>query len=314
MGSSSTSDNQELELQTELLFTIRKKTFSENEKLEILKGLVRPGADVNLVDQNDKKRNSLLHLAVKSNYQNIVAWLLEMGADTKVQNREGQMPIQLARTKNLVDMERLFSTWEQRKSEPNQISGSQLGKRLLEAAELGDETSVQQLILDGADVNYLCPRSKQRPIDSAWENGHNTFMLVLLKADSQFPQDFLSEEFQLEKNVYEDVEISDDLKTFIKERETFHESIKKSDLGAVREFLSGHQPSRFFNTKNQTALETAAACPSRDVLETLSNMSTIDENFSSELLQLASSSGMKENVEFLIQKGAADVNLQNPET
>lgn len=92
------------------------------------------------------------------------------------------------------------------------------GNTLLhKAAICGDNEATELLLYYGVNVNYVNPLTRQKAIDIVWENGHYECMLLLLQGGSTFPQDFSSEAF------YEDSEIPEKLKTFVKESGKLHE-------------------------------------------------------------------------------------------
>lgn len=86
------------------------------------------------------------------------------------------------------------------------------------AAENGREANVEFLLLYGLDVNHENKASKL-PIDMAWENNHYSIVLLLLKADSEFPK-----KFSLDQLPNTDIKLQ--FKQFVDHRLKLHEFIE----------------------------------------------------------------------------------------
>ena len=99
------SNSEEVEVNTELFYFIRKRNISTREKLQEVQKLLGkiPRPDINAQDGNDNC-NTALHLAIKRNELEVVNFLLTQGADTTLENGDGKTPLNLAEEHNQVEI------------------------------------------------------------------------------------------------------------------------------------------------------------------------------------------------------------------
>ncbi|XP_078033107.1 uncharacterized protein LOC144467950 [Augochlora pura] len=189
----------------------------------------------------------------------------------------------------------------------------------LESGSLDKQETVDFLIRRGICINYQDPKTKQSAIDIAWENEYYYSMLVLLEADSKFPQDFNLHSF------YQGNEFPRKLKAFVSSRQNLHKWIQGNELKQVRTLVN-NRLSKFLNNENKSALEIAAATADVNILARLINiqlplreitltkaqrdlLKQVDEEGNT-LLSIASKSGKNDNVDFFIRCGI-DINHRN---
>ena len=91
------SNSEEIEINAELFYIIRKRNISIKQKVKKVKKLLgkNPQPDINAQDGNDNC-NTALHMAIKRNELELVNCLLSEGADTSITNGDGKTPLQLA--------------------------------------------------------------------------------------------------------------------------------------------------------------------------------------------------------------------------
>ncbi len=91
------SNSEEIEINAELFYIIRKSKFSIKQKVKKVKKLLgkNPQPDINAQDGNDNW-NTALHMAIERNELEVVNCLLSEGADTAIENDYGKTPLQLA--------------------------------------------------------------------------------------------------------------------------------------------------------------------------------------------------------------------------
>jgi hypothetical protein len=91
------SNSEEIEVNAEMFYVIRKRNISTQEKVKEIQKLLGkyPQPDINAQDGNDNQ-NTALHLAIKRNELEVVNFLLTQGADTTIENGDGKTPFYLA--------------------------------------------------------------------------------------------------------------------------------------------------------------------------------------------------------------------------
>ncbi|KAJ8871765.1 hypothetical protein PR048_028105 [Dryococelus australis] len=194
--------------------------------------------------------------------------------------------------------------------------------QLMTATEHGERGSIEFLIRHGADVNYRNKKTQQRAIDIAWEQGDYECMLVLLEADSDFP-----ETFDLTALLGDEV-APEDLKLFVKEINKLHEWIREGNVKEVQHVVSKQKNLRYINSAGQSALETAARYGNVNILASLlgiplpvptgkidipenkARFLTVTDTLGDTPLLSAAREGKEINVELLLRSGA-DVNFRN---
>ena len=82
----------------ELFHVIRKRQgkgrqISEEDRLQEINECLNEGASINAVEDD---KNTILHIAVKKGYKEIVKFLLEKGAKINIRNNKGETPLDLA--------------------------------------------------------------------------------------------------------------------------------------------------------------------------------------------------------------------------
>ncbi len=100
------SNSEQLEFNAKMFIVIRKGNISAHENVEKIKKLFgkNPQPDINAQDGNDNL-NTALHWAIGRNELEVVNCLLSEGADTAIENGDGETTLQLAEN---VIMQRLL--------------------------------------------------------------------------------------------------------------------------------------------------------------------------------------------------------------
>ena len=99
------------------------------------------------------------------------------------------------------------------------------------------------LIEKGADVQFEL--NNKRAVDLAWINKHYEVVLTLLKAGSDYPIDFNSENTQKS------------LEEFVNKSINLHESIKLGNLNDVKRLVSFDESKFYLNLNNESVCFTA---------------------------------------------------------
>nr|XP_033335214.1 uncharacterized protein LOC117225642 isoform X2 [Megalopta genalis] len=189
----------------------------------------------------------------------------------------------------------------------------------LESDALNQQKTIDFLIRREINITDQDSKTQLSAIDTAWEYEYYYCMMMLLEADTEFPHDFNLDSF------YQDNEIPNKLKVLVSTRQKLHESIKQNELEQVQK-LSNGKLSKFLNSENKSALETAAAYANVEILACLTNiqlplgeitltvaqlklLKRVNEEGNT-LLSIAAESGRKDNVNFFITCGI-DINHQN---
>uniref|UniRef100_A0A914CN88 Ankyrin repeat protein n=1 Tax=Acrobeloides nanus TaxID=290746 RepID=A0A914CN88_9BILA len=96
-----TSDSDQITKNVALFNAIRKKPneISEEARRKKVEKYLNEGADINAQDKNDQE-NTVLHIAVKKDYPEIVKMLLEKEAKISILNSDGKSPLDLALEQN----------------------------------------------------------------------------------------------------------------------------------------------------------------------------------------------------------------------
>lgn len=106
MYSQSGDDSDQLSRDTQLFSAIRKKSrkgnkfISEKARLREIKECLLDGANINAVDENDIRKNTVLHIAVRKGYKEIVEFFVNNQADVDIRNSENETPLDIARKQN----------------------------------------------------------------------------------------------------------------------------------------------------------------------------------------------------------------------
>ncbi|XP_076285931.1 transient receptor potential cation channel subfamily A member 1-like [Lasioglossum baleicum] len=114
--------------------------------LELVEDLLKNGADINALD-NMYFGNSFLHMAVKTKQVQMVKLLINYGANVNVKDSQGETPIVNAiqnRDKKMIEL--LLTNGVDIKEDP---------KVLRAAVENGNLKIVEDILMEGADVNML---------------------------------------------------------------------------------------------------------------------------------------------------------------
>lgn len=82
-----------------------------NNRLEMIRFLVQKGADINAIGEEG---NTALHKAVLKDQPKVVELLLELGADTSVQNNAGLIPYAIAVEEGYKEIKDLFDRHKMR--------------------------------------------------------------------------------------------------------------------------------------------------------------------------------------------------------
>ena len=113
---------------------------NENENIDIVNVLVEAGADLNIQDKEWKISD--LMIAAGNGMVDIVRALLAAGADVSLKSEEGKTAIDYATSQEIRDLLRVAE------------AAAEVNKELIRAAGRGDPKRVEDLIRDGADVDY----------------------------------------------------------------------------------------------------------------------------------------------------------------
>src|SRR5690349_17482652 len=91
-------DSAQMIKNAELFNALRKKPkkISEEATCQKVERYLKEGANINAQDKGDQD-NTVLHIAVINNYQEIVRFLLQKGAKIRVLNSNGKSPLDLAK-------------------------------------------------------------------------------------------------------------------------------------------------------------------------------------------------------------------------
>ena len=118
--------------------------------------LIHLGADVH---KEDMLGRTPLHYATEMGYTPIVRKLREHGADPNKKDKDGLSPIDIAKSRELVEIEKLLTSpvtaiaTTSHSNEEKQGSGF-LGSELVKAAMTGQVEKVKELLMRGADTTY----------------------------------------------------------------------------------------------------------------------------------------------------------------
>ncbi|MEW9810212.1 MAG: ankyrin repeat domain-containing protein (plasmid) [Candidatus Symbiodolus clandestinus] len=97
--SGSSSNEEQLNKNLNLFIILLKKDTKEEDKINHIKETLQQGADINFKDAN-RGDNTLLHIAVKRGYSNIISFLLKQeNIKVDLKNKEGKTPTDLAKGK-----------------------------------------------------------------------------------------------------------------------------------------------------------------------------------------------------------------------
>lgn len=160
---------------------------------DVVELLLQLGADPDISDNWGK---TPLHYAAEMGYTSIVAALLQNGALTSIRDNQSRLPLDLARNRNLQDVEQLMKNGRlplQQKvipttnSAPSIAGNGKLGQALLDAAWKGDREAVKKYLQEGADVFYK-DTDGFRAIDRARDNGHQEIVKLLEAAEQNIEQ------------------------------------------------------------------------------------------------------------------------------
>lgn len=142
------------------------------------------------------------------------------------------------------------------------MSDSRNFNLLFNAAEVGNLPALNFLLEKDFDVNTLV--EGQKAIDLAWENHHEDAVLLLLKSNSVYPQNF-----ELSR-----VTNSNELRIFVTTTLFFHTSIANGSVADVREVLQNLPNMRYFyDPQNNSAITNALNSKQFEVYNVL-----MDEN------------------------------------
>lgn len=126
---------------------------------------------------------------------------------------------------------------------------------LFHAAQNGNSKITQILIEINFDVNLK--ENDRLAVDLAYENFHFETILVLLKLNSLFPNNF-------------DKNCDDEIKNFIEMSLKFHELIKSDDSAELTQMMTENSNLRYFyNLNNQSALSFALENKKFEIYELL---------------------------------------------
>jgi ankyrin repeat protein len=122
------------------------------------------------VDEADQHGNTLLHVAIESQQQNVVELLVDSGASLEVKNKDGQSP---------------YSLWErQAKKKKKKRSKLPHFGQLHDACTLGNLNDVRRLLCTVGTVEDY-HEMHGTPLHAACKEGHETVVLELLKIGAQ---------------------------------------------------------------------------------------------------------------------------------
>lgn len=140
-----------------------------------IKSLIRSGGNVNSIIFN----NTPLDFAVDCNKKEIVALLIESGADVNRLNEDGYAPIHKALRRDFLEIAKLLLL--AKNADVNIRSNGNKWTPLHKAALDGHEEIVELLIKKGANVNITNPVN-ETPLHDAAKEGHKKIVELLLNA------------------------------------------------------------------------------------------------------------------------------------
>ncbi len=115
-------------------------------------------------------RKTALHIACENNDPEMVAFLLEQGADVNIPNENNYLPFNYVPTDNKISQLLIDK-------------GTDLNKALIGAAKKGELSQASLLLSLGAEVNY----QNSSPLYDAAEHGHNDVVKLLLENGATTP-------------------------------------------------------------------------------------------------------------------------------
>jgi glucuronoarabinoxylan endo-1,4-beta-xylanase len=155
-------------------------------KADVAELLIRKKSGMNAVDNEGK---TPLHYAVKMGYSEIVLALVKAGADTAIQDNNGDTPGSLAQKSGNGELSYILTNKEMPPKDQAADSNVQesaenlkYGPELLKAAWEGDIDKVKELLSKGADVKYL-DNDGFSALQRAKDNGHDEIVKLLEAAD-----------------------------------------------------------------------------------------------------------------------------------
>jgi len=137
------------------------------------------------INQQDKLGRTALHYAAEMGYEKIVYVLVQAEADQSITDQAGKTAEDLANTRALPDIIYILKNGQlmAKTGLAENLNSSQdgkLGEELVKAAWNGDLKKVQELLEQGADVDYV-DQDGFKAIDRARDNGHKEIVQILQK-------------------------------------------------------------------------------------------------------------------------------------
>lgn len=129
------------------------------------------------LDRPDSSGNRALHLAAQHGNGEITSYLLELGANSRLQNNGGESPLHLAIQEGHTA---LVAPLLARGADPNAVIARGARTPLHLAAEQDDFLAVQELLRAGADVDAKTTKNHSALFIAA-ERGHKDVAMALLR-------------------------------------------------------------------------------------------------------------------------------------